>query len=113
MSSDWRTYSAYIPGCSRRSDPHRAAFLALWHDTQETRTTDLPHLTKRYVTTAANEAVTADQVRIGTALLAALIAAAAELGCRDVVLCLRADNARARELNLRTGFTEAGLRRRY
>jgi putative hydrolase of HD superfamily len=44
-------------------DPQRAAFLALWHDSQETRTTDLPHLTKRYVTAAANEQVTSDQVR--------------------------------------------------
>jgi len=34
------------------ADPQRAAFLALWHDTQEIRTTDLPHLTKRYVTAA-------------------------------------------------------------
>jgi ribosomal protein S18 acetylase RimI-like enzyme len=50
---------------------------------------------------------------IGTALLAALIATAADLGCRDVVLCVRAGNARAHELYLRTGFAEAGLRRRY
>jgi 5'-deoxynucleotidase YfbR-like HD superfamily hydrolase len=45
------------------ADPQRAAFLALWHDSQETRTTDLPHLTKRYVTAADNEHVTADQVQ--------------------------------------------------
>lgn len=45
------------------ADPQRAAFLALWHDSQETRTTDLPHLTKHYVTAAANPAVTSDQVR--------------------------------------------------
>lgn len=45
------------------ADPQRAAFLALWHDSQETRTTDLPHLTKKYVKAADNEAVTADQVR--------------------------------------------------
>jgi ribosomal-protein-alanine acetyltransferase len=50
---------------------------------------------------------------IGTALLAGLIATAADLGCRDVVLCVRADNTRARGLYLRTGFTEAGLRRGY
>jgi 5'-deoxynucleotidase YfbR-like HD superfamily hydrolase len=30
------------------ADPQRAAFLALWHDSQETRTTDLPHLAQRY-----------------------------------------------------------------
>ncbi len=45
------------------ADPQRAAFLALWHDSQETRTTDLPHLAKGYVTTTANEQVTGDQVR--------------------------------------------------
>lgn len=40
------------------------ARLALWLDTQETLTTDLPHLTRRYVTTAADEAVTGDQIRL-------------------------------------------------
>jgi putative hydrolases of HD superfamily len=45
------------------ADPQRAAFLALWHDSQETRTTDLPHLSRPYVTAAANEDVTRDQVR--------------------------------------------------
>ncbi len=44
------------------ADPQRAAFLALWHDSQETRTTDIPHLTKSYVSTARNEVVTQDQV---------------------------------------------------
>ena len=44
------------------ADPQRAAFLALWHDSQETRTTDLPHLTKSYVSAARNEVVTQDQV---------------------------------------------------
>jgi len=45
------------------ADPQRTALLALWHDTQETRTTDLPHLAKRYVAAAPNETVTGDQVR--------------------------------------------------
>jgi 5'-deoxynucleotidase YfbR-like HD superfamily hydrolase len=44
------------------ANSQRAAFLALWHDSQETRTTDLPHLTKNYVSAAANEQVTWDQV---------------------------------------------------
>jgi putative hydrolase of HD superfamily len=55
------------------ADPQRAAFLALWHDTQETRTTDLPHLTKRYVTAAANETVTSGQVRLLPDTIAAMI----------------------------------------
>jgi putative hydrolase of HD superfamily len=44
------------------ANSQRAAFLALWHDSQETRTTDLPHLTKNYVSAAANEQATRDQV---------------------------------------------------
>lgn len=32
------------------ADPVRAAFLALWHDTQETRTGDLPHTVSAYLT---------------------------------------------------------------
>jgi 5'-deoxynucleotidase YfbR-like HD superfamily hydrolase len=43
------------------ADPQQTAFLALWHDSQETRTTDLPHLTKSYVSAARNEVVTQDQ----------------------------------------------------
>jgi len=57
-------------------DPQRASFLALWHDSQETRTTDLPHLTQRYVTAAANEQVTSDQVRPLPAPIAAMIRSA-------------------------------------
>ncbi|MGN5379471.1 HD domain-containing protein [Streptomyces lasalocidi] len=43
------------------ADPQRAAFLALFHDSQETRTTDIPHLGKRYLKAAANTEVTSDQ----------------------------------------------------
>lgn len=55
------------------ADSQRAAFLALWHDTQETRTTDLPHLTKQYVTAAPNDTVTSDQVKPLPAAVAAMI----------------------------------------
>ncbi|MFG1960267.1 HD family hydrolase [Nonomuraea sp. NPDC049028] len=44
-------------------NPERAAFLSLFHDTQETRVTDIPYIGKRYLTAAPNEEVTADQVR--------------------------------------------------
>lgn len=57
-------------------DPQRAAFLALWHDSQETRTTDLPHLTRRYVAAAANEQVTIEQVRPLPPVIAGMIRAA-------------------------------------
>ncbi|MGN9844763.1 HD domain-containing protein [Nonomuraea sp. H19] len=44
-------------------NPERAAFMALFHDTQETRITDIPYIGKRYLQAAPNEQVTADQVR--------------------------------------------------
>lgn len=44
------------------ADPSRAAFLALWHDSQETRTGDLPHTARPYLTKADNRRITADQV---------------------------------------------------
>jgi putative hydrolase of HD superfamily len=43
------------------ADPERAATLALWHDSQETRTTDLDHVARRYLHATSNEQVTADQ----------------------------------------------------
>jgi putative hydrolase of HD superfamily len=55
------------------ADPQRAAFLAIWHDTQETRTTDLSHLTKKYVTPTPNEIVTSAQVSHLPAALADVI----------------------------------------
>ncbi|MBX7267184.1 HD domain-containing protein [Micromonospora sp. Llam7] len=44
------------------ADPARVTMLCVLHDTQETRTTDLPHIAKRYLTVAPNTAITADQV---------------------------------------------------
>ena len=58
------------------ANSQRAAFLALWHDSQETRTTDLPHLTKNYVSAAANEQVTRDQVAPLPPSVAAMISTA-------------------------------------
>jgi putative hydrolases of HD superfamily len=44
------------------ADPARTALLGLWHDTQETRVSDIPHISRRYLEAASNEKVTADQV---------------------------------------------------
>ncbi|MFJ4923442.1 HD family hydrolase [Streptomyces sp. NPDC088725] len=44
------------------ADPARTALLGLWHDTQETRVSDIPHIGRRYLDAASNESVTADQV---------------------------------------------------
>ena len=43
------------------ADPARAAYLGLWHDSQETRITDLPHSARRYLGKANNETITRDQ----------------------------------------------------
>ena len=58
------------------ADPQRAAFLTLWHDSQETRLTDIPHLTKRYVSAASHELVTRDQVAPLPDAVARMISAA-------------------------------------
>lgn len=59
----WRTsLIATIIAKLEGADPARAAFLAVWHDTQETRTGDVNHLGKKYAAGAADpRAVTADQ----------------------------------------------------
>lgn len=43
------------------ADPERAATLAIFHDSQETRTTDLDHVGRNYLHTTSNEQITADQ----------------------------------------------------
>lgn len=43
------------------ADPARASLLALWHDTQETRTGDLPHTARPYLAKPEPRAITADQ----------------------------------------------------
>ena len=50
---------------------------------------------------------------LGRALLTELLAEAARRGCDDVVLEVRADNARAQDLYRRFGFAQVGLRRGY
>jgi [ribosomal protein S18]-alanine N-acetyltransferase len=49
----------------------------------------------------------------GTALLTALVDEAGNRGCTEVLLEVREDNPRARQLYLRHGFTEVGIRRGY
>ena len=43
------------------ADPARASFLALWHDSQETRTGDLPHTVGDYLIKPEPRQITADQ----------------------------------------------------
>ncbi|MCI3270114.1 HD domain-containing protein [Streptomyces cylindrosporus] len=60
----WRTaLIATIIAKLEGADPARAAFLAVWHDSQETRTGDVNHLGKKYSGGEADPRdITADQV---------------------------------------------------
>ena len=50
---------------------------------------------------------------IGSALLADLLAEAAQHNCAEVFLEVRADNPRAQDLYRRFGFSDVGIRRGY
>ncbi|WP_129841871.1 ribosomal protein S18-alanine N-acetyltransferase [Streptomyces sp. RFCAC02] len=50
---------------------------------------------------------------LGSRLLAALLSAAGGFGCREVLLEVRRDNARAQALYTRFGFRTIGVRRGY
>ncbi|MEV5386113.1 HD domain-containing protein [Streptomyces sp. NPDC052721] len=68
----WRTaLIASIIAKLEGADPARAAFLAVWHDSQESRTGDVNHLGKKYTRGEADpEAITADQCAGMPAVLA-------------------------------------------
>ncbi|MEU0807033.1 HD domain-containing protein [Streptomyces sp. NPDC005970] len=58
----WRTsLIASIIARIEGADPGRAALLAVWHDSQETRTGDVNYLGKKYSSSADPQEVTADQ----------------------------------------------------
>jgi putative hydrolase of HD superfamily len=44
------------------ADPAKVALLCVFHDSQETRIGDIPHIGRRYLSAASNEKVTADQI---------------------------------------------------
>jgi putative hydrolases of HD superfamily len=52
----------YLLAHTEGADPAKTALLCLFHDTQESRTGDVPLVGKPYVVTAPNPQVTADQV---------------------------------------------------
>ncbi|MGP4011483.1 HD domain-containing protein [Streptomyces sp. 4N124] len=64
VEHSWRTaLIATIIAKLEGADPARAVFLAVWHDSQETRTGDVNHLGKKYTGgEAAPRDITADQV---------------------------------------------------
>ncbi|MET7439538.1 HD domain-containing protein [Streptomyces sp. NPDC004082] len=58
----WRTsIIASVIATLEGADASRAAHMAVWHDSQETRTGDVNHLGKKYAEPGDHEAVTADQ----------------------------------------------------
>jgi hypothetical protein len=61
-----------LPG-PEGADPQRAATLALFHDSQETRTTDLDHVGRNYLHATPNEQITADQTAPLPRALASLL----------------------------------------
>ncbi|GGS63340.1 HD domain-containing protein [Streptomyces violaceus] len=70
----WRTsLIASVIAKLEGADPARAAFLAVWHDSQETRTGDVNHLSKKYAGEVDPQAVTADQVKGMPEILAATV----------------------------------------
>lgn len=54
---------AAIIAIEEGADPARASLLALWHDSQETRTGDLPHTASGYLTKPEPQQITADQTQ--------------------------------------------------
>ncbi|MFI7365980.1 HD family hydrolase [Streptomyces sp. NPDC050149] len=58
----WRTaLIASLIAKLEGADPAQAAILAVWHDTQETRTGDVNYVGKKYAPAGDPQAVTADQ----------------------------------------------------
>ncbi|WP_406381162.1 HD family hydrolase [Streptomyces sp. NBC_01618] len=74
----WRTsLIASIIAKLEGANPAQAAFLAVWHDTQETRTGDVNYVGKKYAPAGDPQEVTADQTADMPEVLASAI--------RDVV----------------------------
>jgi putative hydrolase of HD superfamily len=70
----WRTsLIASIIAKLEGADPARAALMAVWHDSQETRTGDVNYLGKKYGTEADPQAVTKDQTTGMPELLASAV----------------------------------------
>ncbi|MEI7034359.1 HD domain-containing protein [Streptomyces pratensis] len=81
----WRT--ALIPTIIAKlkgADPVRAAYLAVWHDTQETRTGDVNHLGKKYAPAGDPQEATADQTAgMPEVLASAVRKLVAEYGAKE------------------------------
>ncbi|MGW4489701.1 HD domain-containing protein [Amycolatopsis sp. NPDC004368] len=93
------------------ASPERAAFLSLWHDTQETRTGDLPHSAAPYLAKPDPRAITADQTAALPARSGSVVrAAVAEYEARESLEARCAKDADKLEMLLQAlEYRAAGL----
>ncbi|MFY1670912.1 HD domain-containing protein [Plantactinospora sp. WMMB334] len=95
------------------ADPTRASFLALWHDSQETRTGDLPHTATAYLTKPDPRDITADQTdRLPERSRAVVREAVDEYESRDSLEAVCANDADKLEMLLQAvEYGDIGVRR--
>jgi len=95
------------------ASPERAAFLALWHDTQETRTGDLPHTATAYLRKPEPREITADQTEGLPPLSRSLVRSAVdEYETRESAEALCAKDADKLEMLLQAlEYRDIGVRR--
>ncbi|TDW65629.1 HD domain-containing protein [Kribbella pratensis] len=85
---------AGIIAAAEGADPARAAYMGLWHDSQETRIGDIPHSAKPYVQARANTEITADQVAgMPESVASSVIDAVAEYEARESLEAVCAHDA--------------------
>ncbi|GAB3463271.1 HD domain-containing protein [Actinophytocola sediminis] len=104
---------AAILAAEEGADPARAAMLALWHDTQETRTGDLPHTVSGYLTKPDPRQITADQTaRLPASTRDTIRAAVAEYEARRSPEALCAKDADQLEMLLQAlEYRDIGISR--
>jgi putative hydrolase of HD superfamily len=104
---------AAILAAEEGADPARASFLALWHDTQETRTGDLPHTATKYLTKPEPRHITADQTdKLPERSREVIRAAVDEYESRQSVEALCAKDADKLEMLLQAvEYRDVGVRR--
>lgn len=104
---------AAVLAAEEGADPARASFLALWHDTQETRTGDLPHTISGYMAKPDPRQITADQTaRLPEASRDAVRAAVDEYEDQQSIEALCAKDADKLEMLLQAvEYREVGVSR--
>lgn len=104
---------AAIIAAEEGADPARASFLTLWHDSQETRTGDLPQTATSYLTKPEPRRITADQTeRLPEQSRDLIRVAVDEYESRQTTEALCAKDADRLEMLLQAvEYRETGVRR--